>query len=274
MVCNDNNVCTVDTCNPATGCVYTPKPPSFCDDNNPCTDDSCDPEQGCIHTTPNPPPEGCTPAICRTPGFWGTHAGVEKKGSVNITAAVLDCADGNCADHTAADFITICGQKIDSPDTNPADGTTDVNDAASSTEAMCVAVQGSPTAQLARQLTAGALNCLISGGGGDCAGTPLYTEVFTSCNAACASGTASKAELSACIGELDCLNNGGQFQNGRCSGGGTDNCHNRVLVNESLGLNFEPPGPAGSSNACNEANGTACMVVGPNETKCHTDSLP
>jgi cysteine-rich repeat protein len=41
----------------------------------------------------------CTPSpssgICRTPGFWGTHAGVEKTRSVNITEAVIDCANGN-----------------------------------------------------------------------------------------------------------------------------------------------------------------------------------
>ncbi|MCK9419797.1 MAG: hypothetical protein M0R70_10510 [Nitrospirae bacterium] len=48
IVCNDNNACTIDTCNPSVGCVYTP---IVCNDNNACTDDFCDPQTGaCIHT--------------------------------------------------------------------------------------------------------------------------------------------------------------------------------------------------------------------------------
>ena len=30
----------IDSCDPATGCVYTPV---ICDDGNPCTEDTCDP---------------------------------------------------------------------------------------------------------------------------------------------------------------------------------------------------------------------------------------
>ena len=145
-VCDDDNVCTDDACVPATGdCSYTPKPPEFCDDNDPCTEDVCDPQDGCVSTPADPPPAECAEAICRTPGFWGTHAGTEKspgngQPAVNITEAVIDCADGNCDNHTASDFLLICGERIDSPDSNPADGTTDTDDAASSTEAMCVDV--------------------------------------------------------------------------------------------------------------------------------------
>jgi len=177
--------------------------------------------------------------------------------------------------------LLICGENIDSPDSNPADGTTDVNDAASSTEALCVPVQGAQILQLVRQLTAAALNCIISGGGADCSGTSLYSTVFGDCNSKCAGGTATKAEMTACISELDCLNNGGTFDSGICTAGEAgNNCHDRLLVNQTLGLNFEPPGPAGSSDACNAANGTKCTVVGPNEgppytgSHCGTDSLP
>jgi hypothetical protein len=45
--CNDNNKCTDDSCNPATGCVYTP---IVCNDNSKCTDDSCNPATGCVYT--------------------------------------------------------------------------------------------------------------------------------------------------------------------------------------------------------------------------------
>jgi len=98
--------------------------------------------------------------------------------------------------------------------------------------------------------------------------------VFNDCNTKCASGTAAKAEITACISELDCLNNGGNFNSGVCGDGGPNNCHQRQLVNKDLGLNFEPPGPAGSSDACNAANDSKCAVVGPNESLCGADSLP
>lgn len=42
LVCNDNNPCTVDTCDSITGCVYTPNTTLPYDDNNPCTiNDRC-----------------------------------------------------------------------------------------------------------------------------------------------------------------------------------------------------------------------------------------
>ncbi|NUN13119.1 MAG: lamin tail domain-containing protein [Myxococcales bacterium] len=71
-ICDDNNLCTGDSCNSAVGCVYTPNNlpcddenpcttfdacaggvcvgggPSDCDDGNICTDDSCDPTTGCF----------------------------------------------------------------------------------------------------------------------------------------------------------------------------------------------------------------------------------
>ncbi len=55
FVCDDHNVCTDDTCNPAVPapgdpCVFTPKPADFCNDNNACTADTCNPQIGCVHT--------------------------------------------------------------------------------------------------------------------------------------------------------------------------------------------------------------------------------
>lgn len=41
-VCNDNNACTDDSCNPATGCVFTNDNSNTCSDNNVCTiNDQC-----------------------------------------------------------------------------------------------------------------------------------------------------------------------------------------------------------------------------------------
>lgn len=72
ITCNDVNECTTDSCNPAKGCVFTPRTgqtcddysvctvndrcssagvctgtPIVCEDNNFCTDNLCDPQYGC-----------------------------------------------------------------------------------------------------------------------------------------------------------------------------------------------------------------------------------
>ncbi len=44
--CDDDDACTIDTCDPLTGCTYEDVD---CDDGDPCTEDSCDPAIGCIH---------------------------------------------------------------------------------------------------------------------------------------------------------------------------------------------------------------------------------
>src|SRR5207244_7516461 len=42
VVCNDNNPCTDDTCDPVLGCVYTPNDNNTCSDNSVCTtNDHC-----------------------------------------------------------------------------------------------------------------------------------------------------------------------------------------------------------------------------------------
>jgi len=50
ITCNDHSACTTDTCNPATGCVFTPV---TCNDGNPCTTDTCNSVQGCVSTPVN-----------------------------------------------------------------------------------------------------------------------------------------------------------------------------------------------------------------------------
>ena len=73
LTCNDENVCTDDSCEPDAGCVYLPNdvpcsddnactandtcaaaacvggPPPDCDDLNSCTNDGCDWQTGCYH---------------------------------------------------------------------------------------------------------------------------------------------------------------------------------------------------------------------------------
>lgn len=195
-------------------------------------------------------------AICRTPGFWGTHAcgldgllvalagsnnkpnpnGCEKSNSQNITQQVINAAGGTLG--------LICGVEITNTQVaDSGDSCTELNATEhSAVEAICVSPTGNQRLQLARQLTAAALNCVISGFGADCSGggTDL-ADLFSDCNTACTNNSG----FGTCIGDLDAFNNG--------TSSVAPGCHDRELVNEGLGLDFEPPGPAGSSNACNTA---------------------
>jgi hypothetical protein len=208
------------------------------------------------------PPECLDAEICRTPGFFGTHAGTSKPNSQNITQALIDAAGG----------LEVCGVIIDN---------TDVGNSTSAVEALCVAVKGELERQLVRQLTAAALNCVL----GDC--STEHSDLLADCNDTCADGSGSLS-VNECIDQLDCFNNGGTWDSdsGQCttgigvcdiSGEACDDsvpcegfedfcvpfetCHDRDLCpdfsddGEINGSDFcfEPPGPAGSSGQCNAA---------------------
>ena len=100
--CDDDNPCTVDSCDPATGCVHTPADDpcctdgkGICDDDDPCTIDLCEPDSGACTYEPNtgfcndgdPCTSGdtCTDGVCQ-----GT---------------AKDCDDGNpCTDDACIGF--------------------------------------------------------------------------------------------------------------------------------------------------------------------------
>jgi hypothetical protein len=294
--CGDNNACTTDSCNPATGCVNTAiscednnacttdscdpgsgcgNAPITCNDNNTCTDDTCNPATGCVYT------DNLTcevTEICRTPGFWGTHGGTEKEGhSTNITLALLDAF--NAANDPD---LTICGRVINN---------TDCGSNQSALEAICASPKGNSQLQLARQLTAAALNCIITKSGDGDACTPFtdtdgspcggvsVDAVWNACNAICDGDgpvtalvdldndpTTDPVEVN-CIGLLDCFNNGFTIDTatGECSDT-LSGCHERSLGNGCAALTFEPPGAAGSSQECNDSrknNVTIFTASGP-----------
>jgi hypothetical protein len=261
--CNGPESCdeATDTCSEAT---------------NPCTDTLC---TECIEATDTcdpiaPPPDGCVnEEICRTPGFWGTHGGVEKEErSTNITLALLDAY--NAAN--VGNELTICGVPI----TN-----TDCGSPNSALEAICVSPKGDQTLQLARQLTAAALNCIITNAegvpvdstctdfgagltGSVCDGVSIEA-IFDLCNAACASGEVdadldndpSNADVS-CIAAIDCFNNGFIVgPDGECTGD-SSGCHDedRLLVNGCF--DFDPPGAAGSPRECNDSRKNCITIFG------------
>ena len=118
-----------------------------------------------------------------------------------------------------------------------------------------MAVVGVPERQLARQLMAAALNCVVSGGGTTCSGVSIES-LFADCNLVCeTSGASGTRTVQECIDRLD------DFNNGLVS-----DCHDRSLCNPAVpGLaaicNDQPPNPAGSADECQAARDNACYVI-------------
>ena len=206
--CNDNDVCTTDTCDPASGCIFTPGALD-CNDNNVCTTDTCDPIDGCVNT---PGALDCNDNdVCTT----DTCDPID--GCVN-TPGALDCNDDDiCTDdfcdptdgcyHEPADpmpsecmGVEICrtpgfwgarggydgdgyykhGQNVTGAMlplevcgnmiTN-----TDTGDSESAIEAICIK-GGDPRAKMMRMLMSASLNCAL----GDCSANT--TDLIDYCN--------------------------------------------------------------------------------------------
>ena len=109
--CDDFNLCTVDSCDTATGtCRHEPL---NCDDGNSCTTDACDNDpdtarQGCFHVT-LPDGTGCDD------GNSCTQADVCNAGLCSGAALVAgsSCDDGNAC--TTSDACTDTGSCVGSP---------------------------------------------------------------------------------------------------------------------------------------------------------------
>ncbi len=272
--CDDGAFCTTgDVCSGGI-CSGTPL---VCDDGKECSVDTCnEAEDKCDFTECEPViPDG---EICRTAGFWSTHAGSEtKKGTVtNITQELLDLVGP----------LQVCGQTI-STTSNTSKPFLDGLGLTSALEALCVRVQGDSTLQLYRQLVAAALNCAVTGVANFC---NLIIPEFDACSDVC-EGTAGVGAPTEgeCIALLDCFNNGGEMVGDQCSLGTCasqpqtncggdfgpcpdfnglpqpcvpfeDNCHDQELCNEDIG--FCPDStPATSEAACREAQSNQCTIV-------------
>ena len=181
--------------------------------------------------------------ICRTAGFWGTHAGEERPGSTNITEGVMQAwlfSEGNAPtpDNCTLDTdLTLhCNYEPPGPAGSPkacrdakksvttllspdfpeditgleiCGKTIGLNPEGSVVEALCVSPAGDPNAQLARQLTAASLNCIMGSGNPNCEGSSIG-QVFATCNSYC--GDPSQQDnITLCIEKVDCFNNGGEW---------------------------------------------------------------
>lgn len=130
--CDDNNICTDDSCDPEFGCVYQfnnapcddGNPCSVgdtcqqgecvagsdelnCDDGNPCTDDYCSPVEGCLyinHTRDCDDGDPCTVGdACN-------------KGQCEPGTEALNCDDGNvCHSGTCVPFVGCQYEFVDGP---------------------------------------------------------------------------------------------------------------------------------------------------------------
>jgi hypothetical protein len=124
LSCNDEDVCTADTCHPEDGCLHLLNTAPcddgdlcttgdacalgecqgtgtlLCDDGNLCTDDGCAPQVGCTHT-PND-------AVCDDGNACtlGDHCGA----GWCVPAAMLDCDDENSCTDDSCDPQTGCSQ--------------------------------------------------------------------------------------------------------------------------------------------------------------------
>jgi hypothetical protein len=100
---NDNNACTDDSCDPATGVINAPIDPN---DNNACTDDSCDPATGVVNA-PVDPDDGnaCTEDSCDP--------------ATGVANTPVDPDDGNACTEDSCDPATgVANTPVDPDDGN------------------------------------------------------------------------------------------------------------------------------------------------------------
>ncbi|MEH6608885.1 MAG: hypothetical protein V7696_05920, partial [Halioglobus sp.] len=187
--CEDNDACTADSCDPATGCVNDD---INCDDGLVCTVDSCDPATGCVNdlipaddpdVDPSCYAEGCD---THTRGYWTQHA-YESQFVVDEHLEATGMA------------LSVCGEDISTS---------------------CPDVKGSrfrgQSGNLEAQCLAAVLNFAVTDqNGGECSGQLEAfdadgrdaSDIYIDCcgaQSACTDG--SKAEVSACIGVLSAFN--------------------------------------------------------------------
>ncbi len=125
VACDDDNACTVDTCDDFVGCTFAPAPGASCDDGNLCTtedtclesvcagailscddanvcsDDLCKPAEGCVHTDNA---DECSDASVCTSG----DACVDGA----CGGAAIDCDDAVACTNDACDDLGGCSHAV------------------------------------------------------------------------------------------------------------------------------------------------------------------
>lgn len=110
-LCDDGVGCTLDVCNGASGCSHTPQA-APCDDANPCTDDLCNVATGCQHTDNA---ASCTDANACTVGD-SCDNGVCQPGSAKPCDDKVVCTTDTCSPASGCVFTPtalLCDDGID-----------------------------------------------------------------------------------------------------------------------------------------------------------------
>ncbi|MCH8854052.1 MAG: hypothetical protein IID41_15590, partial [Planctomycetes bacterium] len=101
--CDDGDVCNgAESCDPVNGCQ--PGTPLECDDGNPCTDDSCDPASGCVFTPNNNPCDDGDPTTCNDLCIAGECSGGPCCGD-----GICDPSAGEDCSTCPSDCPPVCG---------------------------------------------------------------------------------------------------------------------------------------------------------------------
>ncbi len=205
--CNDGNPCTIDSCNPAEGCLHgnsnekcsdgnactvndtcvdgtcVPGPAANCSDGNVCTIDSCNPAEGCAHSNSN---EECDDG--------------------NACTDNDHCAGGKCVGDLA----------IDCDDANPC--TTDSCDLKNG----CVHTLNTAPCDDGDDCTVGD-QCEL----GQCvSGTPVTCDDGNPCTAdGCANGQCQHAPVDGACDDGNACTTVDQCQGGKCVGGTPPDCN-------------------------------------------------
>jgi hypothetical protein len=111
LSCADADACTVDACNPLTGCTHQAV---ACDDGNPCTVDACDGAGGCTHVAAADGASCADADVCN--GAETCQAGV------CMSAARLVCDDGNPCTVDRCDAALGCAHESAPAATECSDG--------------------------------------------------------------------------------------------------------------------------------------------------------
>jgi len=149
LECGDDNLCTTDICDPASGCQHAPAQslcedgldctendqcvdmncegsPVDCEDGDPCTDDTCEEGTGCIHTPNTAPCDDLSPCTIDDACSNGLCAGSPKvcdqppdNGCQDDWTAVAYSDVGICDADGVCDYLP---QEIDCTPDNCVDG--------------------------------------------------------------------------------------------------------------------------------------------------------
>ncbi len=180
VVCNDNNACTTDGCNPASGCYDMPM---VCNDNDACTIDKCAPATGC-YFQPALTDDGdpCTIDACDPSTGVITHTPIICNDNNACTSDA--CVNGICVSTLA--IVCDDNNPCTSDSCDPATGSCTYSPLADGSSCTVGTLTGTCSVGICDICPVGSVkSVVIRGGGGSASGADLQIQTsFTVMNAA------------------------------------------------------------------------------------------